>query len=252
MRAYRLRRALAEYADEEAHVGALYVAACAVAVARERLGGLLPDAPYYPHRLRREELLYRAPVERHSEEPVRLALLGAYLRQEPVRRDAHRTSDAALLPHGRAQLLRERHRAAEEMRRAGHVEERLVDGDRLDERREAPEYLEHAVGRLRIRRHVRLHEYAVRAPLVGRAAGHRGVHAELARLVAARRDDAALVRPGPDYDGLAAPLRVVALLHGREERVHVCVHYDPLAHPPPRVESATSSAQRCAAEKTPA
>ena len=47
--------------------------------------------------------------------------------------------------------------------------------------------------------------------------------AELARLVAAGADDAARSRFATDDHGLAAQLRVVALLHRREERVEVHV-----------------------------
>jgi hypothetical protein len=47
--------------------------------------------------------------------------------------------------------------------------------------------------------------------------------AELARLVAAGADDAARVRVAADDHGLAAQLRMVALLDRREERVEVDV-----------------------------
>ena len=49
--------------------------------------------------------------------------------------------------------------------------------------------------------------------------------AEPARLVGTGRNHAALVRTRANNDGLAAPLGVVALLHGREERIHVHVQY---------------------------
>ena len=49
--------------------------------------------------------------------------------------------------------------------------------------------------------------------------------AEPARLVGTGGNHPALVRPCADNDGLAAPLGVVTLLHGREERVHVHVQY---------------------------
>src|SRR5688500_3447093 len=58
---------------------------------------------------------------------------------------------------------------------------------------------------------------------------HRGVDAELARFVRARRDDAA-ARRATDENRLAAQLRIIALLDGRVERVEVDVedraHYE--------------------------
>ena len=49
----------------------------------------------------------------------------------------------------------------------------------------------------------------------------RGAHAEGSRLVAGRRDDAALVGVAADDNGQPAQRRVVALLDGRVERIHV-------------------------------
>ena len=51
----------------------------------------------------------------------------------------------------------------------------------------------------------------------------------VARLVAGGGDDAALVGIAADGDRLAAQLRVVALLDGRVERVHVDVEDAPSA-----------------------
>ena len=47
--------------------------------------------------------------------------------------------------------------------------------------------------------------------------------AELARLIAAGRDDAALVRTGADDQRFPAPFGMVQELDGREEGVHVDV-----------------------------
>src|SRR5690606_41906741 len=60
----------------------------------------------------------------------------------------------------------------------------------------------------------------------------RSADAELARLVACRRDHAAPARPA-DRHRLAAQLGIVALLHAGEEGVHVDV--DDLAQPGGRV-----------------
>ena len=88
-------------------------------------------------------------------------------------------------------------------------------------------------------------EDAVRAAADRLAQRHRRVDAELARLVARRRDDAA-ARPDrrPDDDRPAAQLGAVALLDGREERVEVDVEDRPVGHGRyhrPAVEAPTST-----------
>src|ERR1700730_13758486 len=57
---------------------------------------------------------------------------------------------------------------------------------------------------------------------------HRRAHTELARLIACRRDDAALPR-STHGDRLAAQFRVVALFDRRVERIHVDVDDLPAA-----------------------
>src|SRR5690606_28448836 len=71
----------------------------------------------------------------------------------------------------------------------------------------------------------RLQEHAVRAALSRLARRHRGMDAVAARLVARRRDHAAVADAADDH-GLAAQGRIVMLLHGREERVHVGMQDD--------------------------
>ena len=77
---------------------------------------------------------------------------------------------------------------------------------------------------------IRVEENALRAEPVRFARRHGGMHPEPARLVGARGNHSALVRSGADYDGLAAQLRPVALLDGREKGVHVHVQYRPGLH----------------------
>ena len=111
------------------------------------------------------------------------------------------------------------------MRGTGNVEKRLIHGNALDEGRVVSKHLKGLVGDLLVERHAGLYEDAVRTALEGRAGGHGRMDAEPARLVGTGRNHAAFVRTCADNDGLAAPLRVVALLHGREERIHVHVQY---------------------------
>src|SRR5262249_59747842 len=90
----------------------------------------------------------------------------------------------------------------------------------------------------------RFHEDELRAPPLRGDRRHGGPDAEPAGLVARGRHDAALAR-ATDRDGLAAELRIVPLLDGRVERIHVDVndlaltrwadHTPPLQRgPPPR------------------
>ena len=78
-------------------------------------------------------------------------------------------------------------------------------------------------------REVRADDHQVRAQ--PHRARHRDgrLHAELPRLVARRRDDAATFGAAADGDRLAAQLGAVALFDGRVERVHVDVK-DPAEH----------------------
>ena len=217
---------LAEEPGEEARVGALEVGAGAVAVAVEEGGGLAAHAPEDLHGLRREEVADAVWVERHHEEAVRLALLGGDLGEQTVRGEPDGAGYAAGGFHVGAELLGERHHAAEEVRRAGDVEKGLVDGDAFDERRVAGEHRKGRLGDLAVDVHARPHEDTVRTLRVGRAARHSGAHAERPRLVGAGGDDTALVRARPDDDGLASPFGMVPLLDRREEGVHIHMQDD--------------------------
>ena len=74
----------------------------------------------------------------------------------------------------------------------------------------------------RVLRHLAGQEDALGAEAACEPGGLRRVHAEAARLVARRRDDAARPRPAHDH-GPAAQLRTIALLDRRVEGVHVGV-----------------------------
>ena len=122
----------------------------------------------------------------------------------------------------------DRRAVPEQGARRRDVEERLVDRDRLHERREPPEDRHHLAADALVRAAVHRHEDAVRAEPPRRPDGHRGVDPELPRLVRGRAHDPAVVRPAhPDRDRPAAQLRVVALLDRREERVEVDVEDRP-------------------------
>ena len=234
MSADRTGRRLAEHAREEARIGLLQVAARAVAVLRQQFVRAPSHAPQDAHGLRGEPGTDRVRPERRHEEAVRLRLLAPDLREEAVRRDADRAGEAAGRAHLGAEAFAERAGVAEEMDRTRDVEKRLVHRHPLDERRVVAEDFEHLGRHLLVDAHARLHEDAVRTLLVRRAARHGGTHPEHPRLVAARGDDAPLVRTRPHDDGQAAPGGVVALFDGREERIHVDVQNGPRRHLPRR------------------
>src|SRR5258708_570108 len=109
----------------------------------------------------------------------------------------------------------------------GHVEVGLVQRQRLDDRGVLGEDLAYLLGDRLVHLETRLHEDQVRAlPLRGNR-WHGRPDAELARFVAGRRHDAALPRAA-DGDRLAAKIRIVPLLDGCIEGVHVDVDDLPL------------------------
>ena len=70
---------------------------------------------------------------------------------------------------------------------------------------------------------IRREKDGIRTEAFGTNGGHRGTHAEFPRFVRRRADNGA-VSPPRDNDGLAAQLRIVPLLDGSVECVHVDVH----------------------------
>ena len=89
--------------------------------------------------------------------------------------------------------------------------------------------LEDLAGDLAVDPHARSHANRLGAAPQRFGDRHRRAHAEAAHRVVRRRDDSAAAHAADDQ-GLAAQLRVIALLHGRIERVHVDVQYRPEGH----------------------
>ena len=94
----------------------------------------------------------------------------------------------------------------------------LVERERFDDRRVLGEDLPDLLRDLESR----LHEDEIRAPPLGRHRRHGGSHPKLAGLVACRCHHSAFARSA-DGDRLAAKLRIIALLDGRIEGIHVDV-----------------------------
>ena len=104
------------------------------------------------------------------------------------------------------------------MDRAGHVEERLVDRDPLDERREVAQHVDDLITEALVLAEVAADEPEARAQLPGEPARHPGSNAERLGLVRRGEDDATA-----DGDRHRAEAGVDELLHRRVERVEIGV-----------------------------
>ena len=100
----------------------------------------------------------------------------------------------------------------------GHVEERLVDGDPLHERREVAEYRHDLVGEPLVLGEVPGDERQIGTQALGAPARHATLHTEPLRLVRRGQHHAAA-----DGDGPPAQLRVQQLLDRRVEGVEIGV-----------------------------
>ena len=147
--------------------------------------------------------------------------------EELVGRDADGGGEALLVEDHPADVARDRRAVAEQPRRAGDVEERLIDTDRLHLRREALEDVEDRFGDLANALPADGADDRVRTEAQRHADRHRASTAVDARLVAGRADHAARLLAGlgrpADEHGFAAQLGKIELLDRREERVHVDV-----------------------------
>jgi hypothetical protein len=102
--------------------------------------------------------------------------------------------------------------------RTGHVEERLVDRDALDQGREVAEDVDDAVAEALVLGEVPTHEPELRAQLAGAPSRHAGPHAARPCFVGGGEH-----HPAAHGDGTAAQQRVEQLLDGRVEGVEVSV-----------------------------
>ena len=110
----------------------------------------------------------------------------------------------------------------------GYVEVGFIERQRLDARRVLREDLADLLGDILVDLEAWLHENQVRALPLGRHRRHRRSDPELAGFVACGRDNATLTGTA-DGDRLAPELRIVPLLDGCIEGVHVDVDDLPLA-----------------------
>ncbi len=174
------------------------------------------DAPQPLDRQRMEERQLLAGW--HDQQAVRLADTAGHLGQEFRPGHAHRDGQPDPLAHVGPQADGDLGRRAADPFQATDLEERLVDGDALDDRSGVPEHGEDILAGLRVRRHPGWHHYGPRAQRSRLSQAHRRAYPERLRLVAGREHDthADQHRP-PSQAG------IVALLHRRVERVQVGV-----------------------------
>ena len=105
---------------------------------------------------------------------------------------------------------------AEQVHRSGHVEERFVDRDALDQRGEVAEHCHHLIRQPLVLGEVAVHEHQVGAQLLGPPPRHAALHAEPLRLVRRGQHHAA-----SDRDRAAAQRRIEQLLDRCVERIEV-------------------------------
>ncbi len=186
----------------------------AVGVQLARRG--LAHAPEPLHRQGMEERHLFVGVD--HQQPVRLGRRAGHLRQvlgaghPDGHRQAHLIADFATQPRG------DLPRCAGDALQSTHVEERLVDGEGLHQRRGLTEHRQHRPAGLDVRVPVGLddHRVGTQAPRPGTA--HCRLNPVRLGLVARRQH-----HPAADDDGAPAQARIVPLLDRGEERVDVRV-----------------------------
>ena len=204
----------------------------------ERVGG---DAPHVheTHATDREQLLRRLRPDtpervdgqllektfdsfgRDDGQAVRLLPPGGDLREKLVRRDARRDGEGGRLEDRRFQAPRDRHAERLVPRVLRDVEVRLVERERLDERRHRAVEIEDLLRDGGVALEVGTHDRERGAEAHRARHRNRRAHAELSSLVARGRDDAAALGIPADGNGPSPERGIVALLDGRVEGVHV-------------------------------
>ena len=164
----------------------------------------------------------RPPLRRDDEQAVGLPLVGRDLREELVVGDAGRRGQPGLGADPRPDLLGDRGGRGDPLQVLGDVEIRLVERERLNERRVLGEDRPDLPRDRPIDVEPRLHEDQVGTLPLRADGGHRGADAESPRLIARGGHDAPLARAA-DRHRLAAKIGIVALLDGGVEGVHVDV-----------------------------
>ena len=160
---------------------------------------------------------------RDDRQPVRLLPAGGNLGEELVGRHARRGRQACLVADADLQPLGHGAPQRQAPGVVGDVEVRLVERERFDQRRHL------AIDREDLQRHRAVFlelgsdDDQVRAEADGMRHRHGRPDAELAGFVAGRRDDTPAGRRAAHHHRPSPQRRVVALLHGCIEGIHVYV-----------------------------
>ena len=205
---------------EVAFLHRLELADRADAVAFQRGGESLADAPDERHRLAGQEGHgFRLADDR---EAARLVEVGGHLGEERAvgETDGNGDADFAFDAAGEFRQGAGRGIAVQSLG-AGQIEKGLVDRHRLDERREFLHQRAHLLADARVFLHVGLDDDRLRAGFQRLEHRHCRAHAADAGDVAGSGDDAAPA--AADDHGLVAQLRIVALFHRSVEGVAVDV-----------------------------
>ena len=204
------------------------------------LGGHGTDPPQPFDRQREQERLL--PLGFDHEQPVGLADRAGDLGEELGPRDPDRDGESDLRTNPLTQSHRDLLGRARDAPETTDLEERLVDGEPLHERRRIAEDREHVSTGRGVGVHPRRDDHGIRAQVARLPAAHRGAHPAGLRLVARRQHHAAA-----DDDRPTAQRGRVALLDRGVERVEIGVQHGRLApHPalPPIVRPADRRTHR--------
>ena len=155
-----------------------------------------------------------------DEQPVRLVLIGGKLGEEFVVGNAGGGRQPGLGADVGADHLGDIGRERDVAVVLGDVEIGLVEAQRFDQRGVAGEDIADLARDRAVGVEARLDEDKFGAAAARGHGRHGRAHAEFPRLVAGGGDDAAFAGAA-DGDRLAAQVRIVALLDGRIERIHV-------------------------------
>jgi len=190
----------------------------------EDLRGVRADPPQPADGQGREEALHVLFV--NDVDPTWLGCLRRQLGEELVPGEAHRTRQAGLGPDPPVEAVGRLLRRPVQALRPREVHERLVKGQGLDQGAVRGEDRPHLPSHLLVPREAGRHERGMGTQHTRFGDRHRGVHPKCPRLVRCRGDHAPRSKAAHDHR-LAAQHRVVELLHGSEERVHVHVENPP-------------------------